>query len=167
MSMSASVLNRSIRPRTRSLTRGWVTRRIFASSACLRSPGWHRALVCSIIFFEVSLWNILQFPNHQGSANYPKRSRFDICKHCGTESPKIQVTYRSSKLISRLPNNASRTIDAIQTKLGRPMTSSTAWVRKLRDWVPTDFGPTGRPRYRVGFSVVRKGTVRLGVGVSR
>src|SRR3990172_7399897 len=36
MSIRASVLNRSILPRRRSLTRGCVTRRIFAASACLR-----------------------------------------------------------------------------------------------------------------------------------
>ena len=36
MSISASVLNKSIRPLKRSLTRGWVTRRILAASACLR-----------------------------------------------------------------------------------------------------------------------------------
>ena len=35
MSIRASVLNRSIRPRRRSLTLGCVTRRIFAASACL------------------------------------------------------------------------------------------------------------------------------------
>jgi hypothetical protein len=34
--MSASVLNRSIRPRRRSLTRGWVMRSVFANSACVR-----------------------------------------------------------------------------------------------------------------------------------
>src|SRR5215472_11410322 len=36
MSISASVLNRSIRPRRRSLTRGWVMRSIFANSAWVR-----------------------------------------------------------------------------------------------------------------------------------
>lgn len=36
MSISASVLNRSIRPRRRSLTRGWVMRRAFANSAWVR-----------------------------------------------------------------------------------------------------------------------------------
>jgi len=36
MSMSASVLKRSIRPRRRSLTRGWDTRKTFAASLCLR-----------------------------------------------------------------------------------------------------------------------------------
>jgi hypothetical protein len=36
MSIRASVLNRSMRPRSRSLTRGWVTRRIFAAAFCLR-----------------------------------------------------------------------------------------------------------------------------------
>jgi hypothetical protein len=36
MSISASVLNKSIRPRSRSLTRGCVMRRILATSACLR-----------------------------------------------------------------------------------------------------------------------------------
>jgi hypothetical protein len=35
MSISASVLNRSMRPRWRSLTRGCVTRSVFAASACL------------------------------------------------------------------------------------------------------------------------------------
>ena len=34
MSISESVLNSSMRPRRRSLTRGCVTRRIFAASAC-------------------------------------------------------------------------------------------------------------------------------------
>src|SRR2546422_10870460 len=34
--MSASVLKRSIRPRRRSLTRGWDTRSTFAASRCLR-----------------------------------------------------------------------------------------------------------------------------------
>jgi len=34
--MSASVLNRSIRPRRKSLTRGWVILSIFANSACVR-----------------------------------------------------------------------------------------------------------------------------------
>ena len=33
--MSASVLNRSIRPRSNSLTRGWVMRRVLANSACV------------------------------------------------------------------------------------------------------------------------------------
>ncbi len=36
MSMSASVLNKSIRPRRRSLTRGWVMRSVFANSAWVR-----------------------------------------------------------------------------------------------------------------------------------
>ncbi len=36
MSMSASVLKRSILPRRRSLIRGWETRRILAASACLK-----------------------------------------------------------------------------------------------------------------------------------
>src|SRR5262245_29133872 len=35
MSIKASVLNKSMRPRRRSLTRGWDTRRISAASRCL------------------------------------------------------------------------------------------------------------------------------------
>lgn len=35
MSIKLSVLKRSIRPRSKSLTRGWVTRRILAAFACL------------------------------------------------------------------------------------------------------------------------------------
>jgi len=50
MSISASVLNRSIRPRRRSLTRGWVTRRVFANSAwvrCLESMSFWTLIIKS------------------------------------------------------------------------------------------------------------------------
>ena len=99
MSINVSVLNRSIRPRKRSLTRGWLTCRIPAASACVKP----RAVMssCSRIMRSERIikWaaSLEEKPTSRKTLPFDLvTSRFRLCGILDTFPPK-QITKSASR----------------------------------------------------------------------
>ena len=82
---------------------------------------------------EIESWNMHQFPILPGLAIFRRQSRFAICKHFGTGSPRTQVTFLSWSLISNLLKKDSRLIDEIPSEFAPPIRFWTGCARSLSD----------------------------------